>query len=308
MIHHISGKSWPVSLRSVSGECVITDGWSNVVRDLQLPNNTLLRLRVMEDQNMQIDCFIQNICGESFVTVNRYGSLNIIVIPDDYVRTCYTYSPVNDYYNIYAEGKIWKVETERINDNYVLTKGCPKLFHDLGIEDDDILLLMKMDSVTFELKIYRKGVEIASNNKEESEEDSLLEIPRDSYYKSVDFNFSQDNDSNDQEIAEMDEDEKEISKEGPNSMKKKEAKETKKEDVLILNIIIDKSFHSYVYIYLFNYCWLLLIEVVHCLKSLKKKENRLPSIVTSPTKKSRWREQKWKCQTYQQLNEKLVAD
>ncbi|MFS7914500.1 putative transcription factor B3-Domain family [Helianthus anomalus] len=166
----------------------------------------------MEDQNMEIDCFIQNICGESFVTINRYGSLNIIVsiltclniylfyyrftiivttnfqvIPDDYVTTCYTYSPVNDYYNIYAEGKIWKVETERINDNYVLTKGCPKLFHDLGIEDDDILLLMKMDSVTFELKIYRKGVEIARNNKEESEEDSLVEIPRDSYYKSVDF-------------------------------------------------------------------------------------------------------------------------
>ncbi|KAM0061980.1 putative transcription factor B3-Domain family [Helianthus debilis subsp. tardiflorus] len=203
IIHHISGKSWPVSLRSVSGECVITDGWSNVVRDLQLPNITLLRLRVMEDQNMEIDCFIQNICGESFVTVNRYGSLNIIVIPDDYVTTCYTYSPVNDYYNIYAEGKIWKVETERINDNYVLTKGCPKLFHDLGIEDDDILLLMKMDSVTFELKIYRKGVEIARNNKEESEEDSLLEIPRDSYYKSVDFNFSQGNDSKDQEIAEV---------------------------------------------------------------------------------------------------------
>ncbi|MFS7933720.1 putative transcription factor B3-Domain family [Helianthus anomalus] len=79
MIHHISGKSWPVSLRSVSGECVITDGWRNVVRDLQLPNNTLLRLTVMEDQNMEIDCFIQNICGESFVTLNRYGRLNIIV-------------------------------------------------------------------------------------------------------------------------------------------------------------------------------------------------------------------------------------
>ncbi|MFS7962866.1 putative transcription factor B3-Domain family [Helianthus anomalus] len=187
MINHISGKSWPVSLRSVSGECVITDGWRNVVRDLQLPNNTLLRLTVMEDQNMEIDCFIQNIYGESFVTLNHYGRLNIIVIPDDYVTTCYTYTPVNDYYNIYAEGKIWKVETERINDNYVLTKGCPKLFTDLGIEDDDILLLTKMDSVTFELKIYRKGVEITLNNKEESEEDSLLEIPRDSYYKIVDF-------------------------------------------------------------------------------------------------------------------------
>ncbi|MFS8006499.1 putative transcription factor B3-Domain family [Helianthus anomalus] len=166
MIHHISGKSWPVSLRSVSGECVITDGWSNVVRDLQLPKRTLLRLRIIEDSNIEIDCF---------------------VIPDVYVTTCYSYSPVNDYYNIYAAGHIWKVETERINDNYVITKGCPKLFRDLAIKDDDILLLMKMDSVTFELKIYRRGVEIAGNNKEESEDESVMEIPRDTYYKNVDF-------------------------------------------------------------------------------------------------------------------------
>ncbi|MFS8017039.1 putative transcription factor B3-Domain family [Helianthus anomalus] len=187
MIHHISGKSWPVSLRSVSGECVIYDGWSNVVRDLQLPKRTLLRIRITEDNNIEIDCFVENICGESFVTVNRYGVLIIIVIPDVYVTTCYSYSPVNDYYNIYAAGHIWKVETESINDNYVLTKGCPKLFRDLAIEDDDILLLMKMDSVTFELKIYRRGVEIAGNNKEESEDESVIEIPRDTYYKNVDF-------------------------------------------------------------------------------------------------------------------------
>ncbi|MFS7979347.1 putative DNA-binding pseudobarrel domain superfamily [Helianthus anomalus] len=79
MIHHLSGKRWPVSLRSVSGECVLTDGWINVVRDLQLPNRTLLRLRIVEDNNIEIDCFIENICDESFVTVNRYGVLKIIV-------------------------------------------------------------------------------------------------------------------------------------------------------------------------------------------------------------------------------------
>ncbi|MFS8003891.1 putative transcription factor B3-Domain family [Helianthus anomalus] len=128
-------------------------------------------------------------CEYIFILLYIYNNCyqTFQVIPDVYVTTCYSYSPLNDYYNIYAEGKIWKVETGRINDNYVLTKGCPKLFHDLGIEDDDILLLMKMDSVTFKLKIYRKGVEIARNNKEESEDDSLLEIPRETYYKSVNF-------------------------------------------------------------------------------------------------------------------------
>ncbi|MFS7944132.1 putative DNA-binding pseudobarrel domain superfamily [Helianthus anomalus] len=88
---------------------------------------------------------------------------------------------MNDYYNIYAAGQTWKVETDKINDHYIFTKGCPKLFHDLAIEDDDILMLMKMDSVTFELKIYRIGVEVARNNKEESEDDSLQELPRDTY-------------------------------------------------------------------------------------------------------------------------------
>ncbi|MFS7935403.1 hypothetical protein Hanom_Chr05g00403041 [Helianthus anomalus] len=57
----------------------ITDGWSNVVRDLQLPKRTLLRLRIIEDNNIEIDFFVENICGESFVTVSRYGILKIIV-------------------------------------------------------------------------------------------------------------------------------------------------------------------------------------------------------------------------------------
>ncbi|MFS7914075.1 putative transcription factor B3-Domain family [Helianthus anomalus] len=79
MIHHDSGKSWPVSLRSVNGESVITRGWSNVIREPELPKRTLLRLRIIEDKNIEIDCFMENICGESFVTVNRYDILKIIV-------------------------------------------------------------------------------------------------------------------------------------------------------------------------------------------------------------------------------------
>ncbi|MFS8008736.1 hypothetical protein Hanom_Chr14g01276301 [Helianthus anomalus] len=39
----------------------------------------LLRLRIMEDKNIRIDCFFENMCGESFLTVNRYGILKIIV-------------------------------------------------------------------------------------------------------------------------------------------------------------------------------------------------------------------------------------
>ncbi|MFS7929323.1 putative transcription factor B3-Domain family [Helianthus anomalus] len=79
MIHHESGKSWPVFLKSVSGESVITDGWSNVIRELEFPKRTLLRLRIIEDKNIEIDCFVENICGESFVTVNRYDILKIIL-------------------------------------------------------------------------------------------------------------------------------------------------------------------------------------------------------------------------------------
>ncbi|MFS8033068.1 putative transcription factor B3-Domain family [Helianthus anomalus] len=171
MIHHESQRSWPVYLRSVSGESVIIDGWRNVVRNLQLTKQTLLRLRIMEDKNMKMDCFVENTC----------------VIPEAYVTKCYTYRPVNDCYNIYAAGQNWKVETEKINDIYVFTKGCPQLFHDLGIEDDDILLLMKTDNNTFELKIYRRGVEVVLTNKEESEDDSVMEIPKDTYYKNVQF-------------------------------------------------------------------------------------------------------------------------
>ncbi|MFS7945085.1 putative transcription factor B3-Domain family [Helianthus anomalus] len=79
MIHHESQRSWLVYLRSVSGESVITDGWRNVVRDLQLIKQTLLRLRIMEDKNMKMDCFVENMCGESFVTVSRYDILKLIV-------------------------------------------------------------------------------------------------------------------------------------------------------------------------------------------------------------------------------------
>ncbi|KAM0033875.1 putative transcription factor B3-Domain family [Helianthus debilis subsp. tardiflorus] len=203
MIHHESQRSWPVYLRSVSGESVITDGWRNVVRDLQLTKQTLLRLRIMDDKNMKMDCFVDNICGETFATVNRYGILKIIVIPEAYVTKCYTYRPVNDCYNIYAAGQIWKVETEKINDVYVFTKGCPKLFHDLGIEDDDVLLLMKTDNNTFEIKIYRRGVEVVFTNKEESEDDSVMEIPKDTYYKNVQFTFCDDDDSEDQLSSEI---------------------------------------------------------------------------------------------------------
>ncbi|MFS7889598.1 putative transcription factor B3-Domain family [Helianthus anomalus] len=130
MIHHQSQRSWQVSLRSVSGESVIIDGWGNVVRDLELIKRTFLLLRIIEDKNIEIDCFVENICGESFVTVNRYGVLKIIVsiltcliqylfcytcqlngihiyltikcyitfqvIPEAYITNCYSYSPVND--------------------------------------------------------------------------------------------------------------------------------------------------------------------------------------------------------------------
>ncbi|MFS7913296.1 putative transcription factor B3-Domain family [Helianthus anomalus] len=187
MINHESRRNWPVSLRSVSGECVITDGWSNVVRDLELTKRTLLRLRINEDKNMEISCFIEKICGESFVIVNRYNVLKIIVIPEPYVRNCYSYALVKDCYNINAAGHTWKVETDKINDNYVFTKGCTKLFNDLGIEEDDLLLLMKTGTDKFELNIYRRGVELVLNNKEESDDDSLLEIPKDTYYKNVNF-------------------------------------------------------------------------------------------------------------------------
>ncbi|XP_022032302.1 B3 domain-containing protein At4g34400-like [Helianthus annuus] len=125
--------------------------------------------------------------NSSCVTVLDEDSSLKLVIPEAYVIKCYSYTPVNDYYNIFAAGQIWKVKTEKINDNYVFTKGCPKLFHDLAIEDDDILLLMKMDSNTFELKIYGRGVEVVLTNKDESEDESLLEIPKDTYYKNVQF-------------------------------------------------------------------------------------------------------------------------
>ncbi|KAJ0609072.1 putative transcription factor B3-Domain family [Helianthus annuus] len=204
MIHHESERSWTAYLRSISGESVITDGWKNVVRDLQLKKQTLLRLRILKDKDIHIDCFVNNICGESFVTVNRYGILKIIVIPEAYVTKCYSHTPVNDYYNICAAGQIWKVETEKINDNYVFTKGCPKLFDDLGIEDDDIMLLTNTESKKFEIKIYRRGVEVVLNKKEESDDESLMEIAKDTYYKTVNFSLGDDDDdSTDEMISEV---------------------------------------------------------------------------------------------------------
>ncbi|KAJ0601664.1 putative transcription factor B3-Domain family [Helianthus annuus] len=205
MITHETRRSWPVSLRSVSGESIITDGWSNVIRDLDLTKRTILRLRIMEDKSMENSCFDENICGESFVTFNRYNILKIIVLPEAYVTKCYSYVPVNDCYNINAAGHSWKVETAKINDNYVFTKGCPKLFHDLGIEEDDLLLLTKTDNATFEIKIYRRGVELDVNIKEESDDESVLEIPKDTYYKNVDFPFCEDDDSVDLFMCEMNE-------------------------------------------------------------------------------------------------------
>ncbi|KAJ0925815.1 putative transcription factor B3-Domain family [Helianthus annuus] len=144
--------------------------------------------------------------NSSCVTVLDEDSSLKLVIPEAYVTKCYSYTPVNDYYNIFAAGQIWKVKMEKINDNYVFTKGCPKLFHDLAIEDDDILLLMKMDSNTFELKIYGRGVEVVLTNKDESEDESLLEIPKDTYYKNVQFTFcDDDDDSIDQFLSEINE-------------------------------------------------------------------------------------------------------
>ncbi|KAJ0725646.1 putative transcription factor B3-Domain family [Helianthus annuus] len=253
LIKHETGKSWPVSLRSVSGESVITDGWSNVIRELELPKRTLLRLRIMEDKNIEIDCFVDNICGESFVTVNRYNILKIVVIPEAYVTNCYTYSPVKDCYKIFAAGQTWNIDTDRINDHYVFTKGCPKLFDDLAIQEDDILLLKKTDTVTFELKIYRRGVGVVFTKKEESEDDSLMEVPRDTYYKNVNFNFCEDDDSTDemvskeiqrllgdnQEKVNKNNEGKEMSKAGRKSLSIEDNNQARKGYVLVLNKIID---------------------------------------------------------------------
>ncbi|XP_022032756.1 B3 domain-containing protein At4g34400-like [Helianthus annuus] len=148
---------------------------------------------------------IIDVYGARYLRTPTWDDLQKIyeVIPDAYVTKCYSYTPVNNCYNIYAAGQIWKVETDKINDNYVFTKGCPKLFHDLAIEDDDILLLMKTDSNIFELKIYRRGVEVVLTNKEESEDDSLLEIPKETYYKNVQSTLCDDDDLIDQMISEI---------------------------------------------------------------------------------------------------------
>ena len=78
-IYHESGKKWVVRVRTENSTPIITDGWDSVVKDLNLPRDTLLVFKPLGDFGLELSCFVDGMCGESYFTFNRYARFGFTV-------------------------------------------------------------------------------------------------------------------------------------------------------------------------------------------------------------------------------------
>ncbi|MFS7984782.1 putative transcription factor B3-Domain family [Helianthus anomalus] len=228
-IYHECGKKWVVRVRTQNSAPIITDGWDRAVKDLNLLKDTLLVFRPLGDFALELSCFVNDICGESYFTFIRYAKLAFTVrqliltsillhikrintyshklniscilliifnftqiIEDCFIKQCYVNSLPSGIYQICYKGSYWNVEACKFHTIFVFAKGWPEVCNDLRILDDDLLIFRTFVNVVFELLVYRNETKILLSKKVESDDDSLLEISEADYFENVFKNIYED--------------------------------------------------------------------------------------------------------------------
>ncbi|KAJ0505904.1 putative transcription factor B3-Domain family [Helianthus annuus] len=184
-IYHESGKKWVVRVRTENSTPIITDGWDSVVKDLNLPKGTLLVFRPLGDFGLELSCFVDDMCGESYFTFNRYARFGFTVIEDCFIKQFYVNSPPSGKFQICYKGSYWNVEVSKVDTNFVFARGWPEMCNDVGILEDDLLVFSRTDDVVFDVVVYRDETEICFSKKPESDDDSVLEISKADYVENV---------------------------------------------------------------------------------------------------------------------------
>ncbi|KAJ0786332.1 putative transcription factor B3-Domain family [Helianthus annuus] len=132
-IYHASGKKWVVILKRVKSMPFLTDGWQTSVSDLNHQKDCLLTFLPLSHFGLNLSCYVNDVCGESYFTINRYLRLGVTIIEDAFVEECFGGNPPTGAYEISYKGTLWTVSTSKLHSSYVFSQGWPQLCNDLGI-------------------------------------------------------------------------------------------------------------------------------------------------------------------------------
>ncbi|MFS8025630.1 putative DNA-binding pseudobarrel domain superfamily [Helianthus anomalus] len=124
---------------------VLTNGWRTVASDLNLQKDCLLTFHPLSQFGIDLSCYVNGVCGESYYTINCYLRLGVTIIKDAFVEECYGDNPPTGTYEISYKGSLWTVSTSKLHSSYVFSHGWPELCNDLRIHEDDLLLFRKPD-------------------------------------------------------------------------------------------------------------------------------------------------------------------
>ncbi|XP_021979607.2 uncharacterized protein LOC110875709 [Helianthus annuus] len=103
------------------------------------------------DFGLELSCFVDGMCGESYFTFNRYARFGFTVIEDCFIKQFYVNSPPSGKYQICYKGSYWNVEASKFDTNFVFARRWPKMCKDVGILEDDLLVFSRIDDVVFDL-------------------------------------------------------------------------------------------------------------------------------------------------------------
>ncbi|KAJ0883288.1 putative transcription factor B3-Domain family [Helianthus annuus] len=152
-IYHESGKKWVVRVRIENSTPIITDGLDSVVKDLNLPRDTLLVFRPLGDFGLELSCFVDGMCGwpemcndvgileDDLLVFSRIDDVVFdIVVYRDETEICFSKKPESDDDSVLEISKADYVEN---------------VFKDI-YEDEEVVSVDERRSVTQKLRTNAK--------------------------------------------------------------------------------------------------------------------------------------------------------
>ncbi|MFS8001667.1 putative DNA-binding pseudobarrel domain superfamily [Helianthus anomalus] len=166
VVFDASGKKWVVRLKRVNS-MPVTDGWQIVASDLNLQKDCLLTFLPLSQFGLNFSCYVNDVCDESYYTINRYLKLGVTIIEDAFVQECFGDNPPTGVFELSYKGSLWTVSISKLHSSYVFSQGWPEVCNDLGIQEDDLLM------------------EIRLSKKVESDEDGVFQISKADNYETL---------------------------------------------------------------------------------------------------------------------------
>ncbi|MFS8004475.1 putative transcription factor B3-Domain family [Helianthus anomalus] len=146
-----------------------------VASELNLQKDYLLIFHPLSIFGIDLSCYVNGVCGESYFSINRSWRLGII--EDAFVEECYGDMPPFGTYEICYKGSIWSVSTSKLHTSYVFSQGWPKVCNNLGIKADDLLIFRKLDDDVFQLSkaeyydnVFKEDDKVCISEEDPSEE------------------------------------------------------------------------------------------------------------------------------------------